>query len=68
MSSDQVDWAADVPASPVDLLSRAARIRQYARFFLGDVAAVRLERLADELEAQARQIIRWEASARGPNP
>lgn len=48
----------EVTESPVDLLSRAARIRQHALLFSGDAAEARLAQFADELEARARQIIR----------
>jgi hypothetical protein len=58
MSRDGAYLSPEVANSPVDLLSRAARIRQHARLFSGDAAEVRLEQFADELEARARLIIR----------
>jgi hypothetical protein len=50
--------SSDAPESPVDLLSRAARIRRQARFFAGDPAEQRLVQFADELESRALQIVR----------
>jgi hypothetical protein len=58
MSRDGAHLSPEVADSPVDLLSRAARIRQHARLFSGDAAEERLEQFADELEARARLIIR----------
>jgi hypothetical protein len=45
-----------IPESPVDLLSRATRMRQHARSFVGDPMEKKLEQYADELESRARQI------------
>jgi hypothetical protein len=42
--------------SPADLLSRAARMRQHARYFAGDPIENQLEQYADELESKARQM------------
>jgi hypothetical protein len=39
-----------------DLLARAARARQHARFFVDDPAGKQMEQFADELEARARRI------------
>jgi hypothetical protein len=58
MPSDGANLSFVAPESPVDLLSRAARIRQQARFFAGNPAEERLERFAAELEARALQIVR----------
>jgi hypothetical protein len=58
MTREGTDPPIEDAESPVDLLSRAARIRQHARLFAGDAAEARLERFADDLEARARQIIR----------
>ena len=58
MSRYGANESPEVTESPVDLLSRAARIRQHALLFSGDAAEARLEQFADELEARARQIIR----------
>jgi len=58
MSSDRVSLSSDIRESPVDLLARAARIRQHARLLCGDAAEEQLEQFADELEARARRIIR----------
>jgi hypothetical protein len=58
MTRDGTDPSIADVESPLDLLSRAARIRQHARFFAGDAAGARLEQFAEDLEARARQIIR----------
>jgi hypothetical protein len=58
MPRDGVNQAPDAPESPVDLLSRAARIRQHARLFAGDPAEERLEQFAEELEFRALRIVR----------
>jgi hypothetical protein len=41
-----------IPESPVDLLSRATRMRQHARSFVGDPMEKKLEQYADELESR----------------
>jgi hypothetical protein len=58
MLCDGTSLFSDPPESPIDLLSRAARIRQHARLFAGDPAEERLQQFADELEARARRIVR----------
>jgi hypothetical protein len=58
MPRDGANLSSEEPESPIDLLSRAARIRQHARLFAGDPAEGRLEQFADELEARALHIVR----------
>ncbi len=48
----------DPAESSTELLSGAARLRRHAWMFTGDPAERRLEQLAEELEAKARQIWR----------
>ena len=51
------DRAADVAVnSAADLLSRAAKVRRHALFFAEDPFGDRLEKYADELEAQANRL------------
>ena len=58
MTNSQINRAFDGPRSPADLLKIATRIRQHALHFPNDPMGERLEKYADELEAQARKIIR----------
>ncbi len=57
MARDGANLSTDAPESPIDLLSRAARVRQHARLFAGDPAVERLEQFAEELEARALHIV-----------
>ena len=56
MPRDGANVSSDAPEPVADLLARAARARQHARFFVDDPVGVQLEQFADELEARARQI------------
>jgi hypothetical protein len=55
MPFDSSDTLIDPPESAAELLAKAARIRRHAWTFAGDPAEKRLEQIADELEAKARQ-------------
>jgi hypothetical protein len=48
----------DPTESAAELLAKAARIRRHAWTFAGDPAEKRLEQIADELEAKAREAAR----------
>jgi hypothetical protein len=56
MPRDGASVSPDAPETAADLLARAARARQHARFFVDDPAGKQMEQFADELEARARQI------------
>jgi hypothetical protein len=62
MSCGQINRQ-DTAESPVDLLKRAARLRQHATHFGCDPIAAGLEQYADELEARAHQSTRRVACA-----
>lgn len=55
MPFDSSDPLSDPTGSAAELLAKAARIRRHAWTFAGDPAEKRLEQIADELEAKARQ-------------
>jgi hypothetical protein len=55
MPFDSSDPLSNPTESAAELLARAARIRRHAWTFAGDPAEKRLEQIADELEAKARQ-------------
>ncbi|HXA25261.1 MAG TPA: hypothetical protein VNW90_23500 [Acetobacteraceae bacterium] len=56
MPRDGANVSPDAPEPVADLLARAARARQHARFFVDDPVGKQLEQFADELEARARRI------------
>ena len=68
MPRDGANVSPDAPETAADLLARAARARQHARFFVGDLAGKQMEQFADELEARARRIRKSRrAVATGPS-
>jgi hypothetical protein len=56
MPFDGTSLPCDPAESSAELLATADRVRRHVWMFTGDLAERRLEQLADELEAKARQI------------